>query len=636
MSNKRNLLRLLAVLLTVMFFALPIKAQVTMGSQTKPHDFSVLELISSAKRMGGLRLPLLTTTERNNLGLGNLTDPNLVAAAKGLTIYNTTTGCLEFWNTTQWVSLCVDVLVAPKSVTVKPEVSTIRVLTTTTLTATVDPSSATNIQYQWEWSDDQTHWVPVPGVNTNVLDALARREGDTWYRVIASNSAGSAISPPVEVIGIVVPDPVSPTIQMYIGAFWRNDQIGERIIQFGVGAAEKGYSGNWTAAVIWYDNQWDQNNTADPDGIMLENSGFINLPLAGDAEGNKVTNGSEIISGSVAANGTITFRIGLNKKFTKYDATLRPARYAVVLISFNNGEAMQKLYIRQGEGDDYVMRPTDTGPGVLSSGRPNAVKFSPFNLMDTLKRLPGSVSEAVALGTNGAGFTDFPTKAGYEFPYSGTSAFGADYPNSNISGWNQNIGDYTKLNPSYWNVSWETCPKGYRRPTDGPAAPADPKTAFGVGAVSGSEMRQSLWSNPPTGMDYNSDNSTWGYYADGYFDRRAPEISRNTLGEDTETSAVNTGTADVAYVGRLFYNPVTRASLFFPAGGHRDYNRGELTETGSRAFYMTSTSQDNKMTWYMNFSSNTDEANASMDYYISKIQSEYSKASGNFIRCVKE
>jgi len=288
------------------------------------------------------------------------------------------------------------------------------------------------------------------------------------------------------------------------------------------------------------------------------------------------------------------------------------------------------------------MRPTDTGPGVLSSGRPNAVKFSPFNLTDTLKRLPEGIESgaqnlrAVALGTNGAGFTDFPTKAGYEFIYSDTYAIGADTPNTNLTGWNQNIGNYTKLNPSYWNAIWESCPKGYRRPTDA----ANPTTAFGTGVVSGSEMRQSLWSNPPTGIAYNSDNSTWGYYADGYFDRGVPQNSRYSTGllgaVSTPKSTVNPGTADVAYIGRLFYNPVTRASLFFPAGGHRDYNRGELTEAGARAFYMTSTSQDNKMTWYLNFSSNAGDANTSMSYYISQIQNEYSKTSGNFIRCVKE
>jgi len=645
MCIKSNERRLLTILLIVVFFALPIKAQVTMGNLTKPHNFSILELISSTKSVGGLRLPELTTTQRDALGIDKLTDSNLIEAAKGLTIYNTTTGCLEFWNTTQWVSLCTDLLVAPISVTVTPPVSTIRVLSTTPLTATVNPSNATNIQYQWEWSDDENHWTTVSGVNINVLAALARREGDTWYRVIASNSAGSAPSPPVKVIG-TAPEPFFPRIQMYIGAFWRNDQTGERIIQFGVGTSQDGYSGNWTAAVVWYDNQWDHDNTTDPDGIVLANSGLVNLPLTDNAENHQVTNGSEIISGTVAAGGTITFRIGLNKKFTNYDATVRPARYAVVAMSFNNGEIMQELYIRQGEGDDYVMRPTDTGPGVLSSGRPNAVKFSPFNLTDTLKRLPTAIesgnqsSRAVALGTNGAGFTDFPTKAGYEFVYSDTYAVGADNPSTNISGWNQNLGGYTKLNPSYWNASWETCPNGYRRPTDGPAAPAGPTSGFGTGVVNGSEMRQSLWSNPPTGIAYNSDNSTWGYYADGYFDRRVLEDSRYSNGligaVSTPKSAVNTGTADVAYIGRLFYNPVTRASLFFPAGGHRDYNKGELTEAGARAFYMTSTSQDNKMTWYLNFSSNAGDANTSMSYYINQIQNEYSKASGNFIRCVKQ
>jgi uncharacterized protein (TIGR02145 family) len=48
---------------------------------------------------GGLRLPQLTTEQRNGLAL---TDPE----ARGLTIFNTTTNCMEYWNGTEWKSLC--------------------------------------------------------------------------------------------------------------------------------------------------------------------------------------------------------------------------------------------------------------------------------------------------------------------------------------------------------------------------------------------------------------------------------------------------------------------------------------------------------------------------------------------------
>jgi len=87
----------------ILFFYSPAKSQVTIGSQNAPQTFSVLELIS---KEGGLRLPQLTSDERDNLKLDALTDSIIIEAAKGLVIYNTDTDCLEFWNGTKWVSLC--------------------------------------------------------------------------------------------------------------------------------------------------------------------------------------------------------------------------------------------------------------------------------------------------------------------------------------------------------------------------------------------------------------------------------------------------------------------------------------------------------------------------------------------------
>lgn len=78
-------------------------AQVTIGAATPPEAYSVLEL-SATNTKGGLRMPHLTTTERDALGFtsGSGTVPN-----QGLTIYNTTTKCIEYWNNSKWVSLCL-------------------------------------------------------------------------------------------------------------------------------------------------------------------------------------------------------------------------------------------------------------------------------------------------------------------------------------------------------------------------------------------------------------------------------------------------------------------------------------------------------------------------------------------------
>jgi len=90
---KRKLFSLWLFVLIVCFTT-NIRAQVTLGNTNgvpKPAEkFSAVEIIS--KGTGGLRLPQLSTTERNAWALSG------IALANGLTIYNTTTKCVEYWN----------------------------------------------------------------------------------------------------------------------------------------------------------------------------------------------------------------------------------------------------------------------------------------------------------------------------------------------------------------------------------------------------------------------------------------------------------------------------------------------------------------------------------------------------------
>jgi len=86
----------------VTFFALPLKAQVTIGAQKAPHSYSVLELMSTK---GGLRLPMLSNDERDAL---KLTSDS--TEANGLVIYNTDIDCMEFWSNGKWIDLCSNAL----------------------------------------------------------------------------------------------------------------------------------------------------------------------------------------------------------------------------------------------------------------------------------------------------------------------------------------------------------------------------------------------------------------------------------------------------------------------------------------------------------------------------------------------
>jgi uncharacterized protein (TIGR02145 family) len=81
-----------------------LTAQVTIGEDKSPENFSVLELISNNTR--GLRLPQLTTSERDNVQASLAFKAEITGKAMGLQIFNTDTKCVETWNGAEWISAC--------------------------------------------------------------------------------------------------------------------------------------------------------------------------------------------------------------------------------------------------------------------------------------------------------------------------------------------------------------------------------------------------------------------------------------------------------------------------------------------------------------------------------------------------
>jgi len=388
----------------------------------------------------------------------------------------------------------------------------------------------------------------------------------------------------------------------YVGAFWKAGEQGERIIRI---EAESN-AGEWTATVMWADARWGNG-----DGILLSTdmlspeslasrgisfSSNMNPDAYGSAEDYKVMGYNTTVTGSVI-DGYISFRIGLRSKYTP--TTQYPARYAVILLSYKNNTKYQKIFLRQGEAPDYLMHTNDpiNSEGMNSSVRPAARKFSPYNLTKD-----GSLDAAVPLQSNGgANFTDYPTKAGalFQWAHSGQNSndriryawnpYNAAIP----ANWNHFGGGN-----SFWNTHAadnETCPPGYHRPSDGSI------TAFETGLNTNySEIRQSLFKTPLTGYNYASSvsNSLWGYYADGFFDRR--QVVGSASSPETKIM-VSAGNRDVAYVGRLFFNSLENsdhfnASLFFPAAGMRypdvDGYGGTLALYGRYAEYWTASLND--------------------------------------------
>jgi hypothetical protein len=80
--------------------------------------------------------------------------------------------------------------------------------------------------------------------------------------------------------------------------------------------------------------------------------------------------------------------------------------------------------------------------------------------------------------------------------------------------------------------------------------------------------------------------------------------------------------ADIACQGKLFYDPTTNASLFFPVAGLRDPSTGMLRSTGSYVNYWTSTSNGASQAWMLNL------------YNANAYQGAANKSNGFLLRCV--
>ncbi|MDR2231802.1 MAG: fimbrillin family protein, partial [Tannerella sp.] len=395
----------------------------------------------------------------------------------------------------------------------------------------------------------------------------------------------------------------------YIGAFWRASQTGERLLRMPVTTGEA--DSVWTARVI-EGGDWimlDKEQSADP-GLYTSSAAIDTSASFGSSYTLSASStASDFVSGFVrlpsdpahqTGDDEIYFRIGLRNPLPG-GATAAP-RYGVVLLTYGNNRYRHRIWIRQGEADDFVMR---NGDPLVGGNRTLAARFSPFNL--TANALPeyAGTSTSVTVPLNGGNFVKFPTQGGAVWYWATDAAEAPSYLRRAYHG--SNPLDFTPwlndiLDSGYrvWNDitasanNSETCPAGYRRPNDGPT-----DNFVSNPSVSQSEIRQSLWLNPPTGENNNTENSVWGFYADGFFDRYNLEepmqggSGGNPVAADwVKPNAVKAGTVNAAYMGRIVYNPYNFASLFLPAAGMRGgLNEGQLDLTGNRGWYWTSTSE---------------------------------------------
>lgn len=397
----------------------------------------------------------------------------------------------------------------------------------------------------------------------------------------------------------------------YVGAFWRNDQYGERII-----TGQHADYGLPDRLVYWKAEVGD-----DPYGMVILSStpSFdpkVGTDNPGDAEKYRVIPNSQKgeEGSSVEGHNRIYFRIGL--KGTNPDPT-KP-RYATVIVTYmlwGGSEKHFPLYLRQGEEPDFLYANEGTRTG--------SRRFSVYNVThQSFKFNPGIGVFSTAVTKTTTAHVDFPTQAGAHFQWAKLSNYGVNGGTNPLDAYN-NYG-YRAFNPSFditpnvskeqwgstvyatthllWNNfknTYEICPPGYRRPNDG-AVTAVQANNTSTAALQ-SEMRASLLQTPMAG-DGNEklagktnyykpqvlkNGLTFGFYADGYFDRR-PIKRYETKG----VFGVSLGNAGAAYWGCLFFNPTNNKSIFFPSAGRRSnqYHDAGTAVFPASGYYMTATS----------------------------------------------
>jgi len=502
--------------------------------------------------------------------------------------------------------------------------------TPVTITATPTPANAAPPSYSWEYSfNSGVDWYPVLGSTGNILVVPATLT-PTQYRALAVNNCSNRTSTPVTITGSGVPpdDPgllPAGDVLSYVGAFWKANETGERVIRIDLGSNANNY-GPWSVVTVQYDGRWDY---ANGDGIMFAPGGsadpniYTNNPNPAENYNlSSIPGGSysAFVGGTASAsNRYIEFRIFPQKSFTSTgkfwaDQTIAandadyvntwPARYALIYLTYGNGGKRQNIYLRQGEGSDYVMY--DQGFSVPSSSsepgythpnngtkRPQTVRMSPYNLTDPTFNSQTDYNNIVEPGVRSGIFTDYPSKGGYHFVHNNsrkpTNPFSLHIDNYPFTGAFPN-------NPVTWDPKvHETCPPGYKRPTDGPDSQGP-----GASNVEYSEIRQSLFLVLQSGGPQAPTNSTWGYYADGYFDRRPLEIITQmelyNIGMGSFVTTASFGTKDVADAGVMFYSAKTLAHIFLPSAGERyaassstASGNGNLQRFGYWGYYATKT-----------------------------------------------
>jgi hypothetical protein len=493
--------------------------------------------------------------------------------------------------------------------------------------------------------DGGTATFTVTKQNTTATPTITKSGDDrypspTWLSVSLSGStltvtaaSGSAQDARSATITLTVSG-VSTTLKIYqraltrvivgtVGAFWKKNQTGERVVTIPtqyLSTDSDSFVGDWTAEVVEYGTGFSEGDILLLTGDSDDATSIVNNTYT-DPESRQASAYTGLTS---SCSGTATIQSGIKFRVFMRSAWNGSApRYAKILVTFGGAfKYTRYVYLRQGEQADYLMAPGDPGDKI-TDGRALAIKISPYNLTAPGFLSTGSAkaTHSQAVGARNGVMTEYPSQAGafWKFMEDGVIAYNPAQPTTGgVSGWKitDGLDCWGNTYPDNTNQTYEGCPPGYRRFTNGSTT----NTTYVQGTDYLSEIGESVLYNNPIDLHYNweeSDNTVWGYYSDGWFDRFTPDVQESTTSSDDKT-AVSTDLSTVAYVGRLFYNPVEssshyNASLFFPVPGRRDSSRdiygqysgnGSLAFPGESGYYLSSSATYNNTSFNYVYSAN--------------------------------
>lgn len=410
---------------------------------------------------------------------------------------------------------------------------------------------------------------PATGVGSIVVEPSLSSASIAGVYKITLNATGLKKEILVNIVGtgsvsLLFTDHLPGWDQMpFVQAFWRNDQVGERVIY---GLHQN--TSTWRATIEY------------PAGATGNLADFVVISPTVSPDPNFKTDdpgNAELYQlpvedwgvESLPGRGAVFFRLGL--KSTNPNSF---PRYARVRVDYDNGNKTSYVYIRQGEAADYVFRPGDYGVA-----RTSARRFSPYNLTDPAGGAGGAaVANHNIVGIrqsestyDGRKFVDFPSKVGYTFKFNDSRAYHITNPGYDVSA-EKPITGWSVSYASVWSNLLEICPEGYRHPSHH-ATPTN----------STSEMYQSLYRDPSASFEAYT---RVGMCADGYYDRH--RIVQGNANHDG-TSYVGDG-KDVAAIGLIVPNQLSHASIFLPFGGARAEGDGHrIAKPGTASLYWTNT-----------------------------------------------